>query len=258
MKKVLLFLCSVTAVLLFCSVVVAGPYAPAAEQPGTTAIHMDDPAFVGWATGWIDYTIGTNVDPEWQDPNLALGKALGTIDDVVVLGRGGQITMTFSAPIINGAGWDFVIFENAYSDTFLELGYVEVSSNGTDFFRFNNDSLTAGPVSGFGTVDPTNITGYGGKYKQGYGTPFDLADLEGIDPNLDVMNIGYVRILDIVGDGTYLDTSGDTIYDPFPTIGTAGFDLDAVGVINAVPIPGAVWLFGPGLLTLIGIRRQRS
>jgi len=27
-----------------------------------------------------------------------------------------------------------------------------------------------------------------------------------------------------------------------------------VGVINAVPIPGAVWLLGNGLLGLIGIR----
>jgi hypothetical protein len=30
------------------------------------------------------------------------------------------------------------------------------------------------------------------------------------------------------------------IYDPYPTVGSAGFDLDAIGVINAVPAPGAV------------------
>ena len=36
-----------------------------------------------------------------------------------------------------------------------------------------------------------------------------------------------------------------------------GFDLDAVA-INAVPLPAAAWLFGSGLLGLIGIARRRA
>ncbi len=238
----------------------AGPYAPAAGQPNSTAIHMNDPAFTGWATGWENYNMGSNVSSTWQTPDKALGKAVGTPFDIVCLGRGGQITLTFDNPIANGDGYDFAVFENSFSDTFLELGYVEVSSNGTDFFRFDNDSLTSDSVGGFGAVDPTNITGLAGKYKQGYGTPFDLADLAGVSSLLDINNIGYVRILDIVGDGTYLDSSGDVIYDPYPTFGSAGFDLDAVGVINAntVPVPAAVWLLGSGLLTLMGIKRKKA
>ncbi len=42
----------------------------------------------------------------------------------------------------------------------------------------------------------------------------------------------HVRLIDIVGDGSQTDTSGDLIYDPFPTIGSAGLDIDAVGVIH--------------------------
>jgi len=49
---------------------------------------------------------------------------------------------------------------------------------------------------------------------------------------LDTDNVGWVRIVDIVGDGSYFDTSGDIIYDPYPTTGSAGFDLDAIGVLN--------------------------
>ena len=241
---------------------VAGPYAPSAGQPGSTAIHMNDPAFLGWATGWDDYIVGSNVDSQWQTPERALGQAQGGFDDIVCLGRGGEITMTFERVIRNGPGWDFAVFENALNDTFLELAYVEVSSDGQHFVRFDNDSLTPSPVGGFGAVDPTDVDGLAGKYKQGYGTPFDLQDLasknEVLDDTVNLAFITHVRILDIVGDGTFFDTSGDVIYDPYPTVGTAGFDLDAIGVVNAVPLPAAVWLFGLGLLALAGIRRYKG
>ncbi|MEW6265791.1 MAG: VPLPA-CTERM sorting domain-containing protein [Thermodesulfobacteriota bacterium] len=238
----------------------AGPYAPAAGQLGSTAIYMNDPQFLGWATGWEDYQVGANVSASWQTPEKALGQAVGSSFDIVCLGDGGAITLTFDTPIGNGDGWDFAVFENSFNDTFLELAYVEVSSNGVDFFRFTNDSLTSGPVGGFGAVDPTNIDGLAGKYRQGYGTPFDLAELAGLSAWLDISSIGWVRLIDIVGDGTCLDSSGNVIYDPHPTSGSAGFDLDAIGVIHQaaapVPIPGAIWLLGSGLIGLTGLRKM--
>ncbi len=232
----------------------AGSYAPAAGVDGSTAIHMDDPGFVAWATGWENLTYGTGVDDTWKTPGKALGKAAGTSADIVCLGNGGSITMTFDTPIVNGTGSDFAVFENSFNDTFLELAYVEVSADGTNWYRFANDSQTSGPVDSYAMdhpMDASNIDGLAGKYRQGYGTPFDLA-------NLGLPEISYVRILDIIGDGTYLDTSGDVIYDPYPTTGSGGFDLDAVGVLHQspVPVPGAVWLLGSGLLGLFGVRRR--
>ncbi|OEU82956.1 MAG: hypothetical protein BA865_01380 [Desulfobacterales bacterium S5133MH4] len=208
----------------------AGPYPPAAGESGSTAIHKDDSAFVAWAVGWEDYIPGEEVDATFQAPEKAVGKAEGASFDIVSLGRGGQITMTFDPPIDNGEGWDFAVFENSFSDTFLELAYAEVSSDGEHFVRFDNDSLTQEPVSAYGAVDPTNIDGLAGKYKQAYGTPFDLEDV-GLD------YATHVRLIDIVGDRTSLDTSGDAIYDPYPTVGSAGFDLDAIGVSNGAAYP---------------------
>lgn len=239
----------------------AGPYPPAAGQPGSTAIHMDQAALLGWATGWQNYRVGSDCDLTWQTPEKALGKAAGTATEIVSLGRGGEITLTFVPPITNGPDWDFAVFENGISDTYLELGYVEVSSNGLDFFRLSNRSLTASPVGGFGAVDPTDIDSLAGKYRQGYGTPFDLGQLEGVDPLLDVDNVGYVKIVDIIGDGTYRDTSGEVIYDPYPTTGSAGFDLDAIGVIHQVPEPGSLLLLataGLGFAWSVARRRGRS
>ncbi len=245
-------------VLNLSAVCFAGPYAPAAGQAGSTAVFKTDAAIVGWATGYQDYSVGPNVDIAWQTPSKALGQALGDSFDVVSLGDGGQITLTFAQPIIDAPGDDFAVFENGFSDTFLELAFVEVSSNGTDFFRFANDSLTPSPVGGFGAVDPTNLQGLAGKYRQGYGTPFDLAELAGVSPQLNVQNIGYVRIVDIVGDGTYFDTSGDVIYDLYPTTGSGGFDLDAVAVMHAVPEPSSLVLLAAATWGLFLAARRRS
>lgn len=224
-------------------------YSPAAGQDGSTAIHMDDPAFVSWANGYEDYEIGTDVDAVWQIPEYALGQAAGTSYDIVSLGRGGRITMTFDPPIENGEGWDFAVFENAFNDYNLELAYVEVSNNGIDYFRFENISLTQGPVSGYGSLDTTLINGLAGKYRQGYGTPFDLSDISGKpevqSSGVDLSRITHVRIVDIIGDGSFFDSESNVIYDPYPTVSSAGFDLDAIGVSNGAPYPEGSIIEGP-------------
>ena len=210
----------------------AGPHSPAAEEIGSTAISRDDDAITGWATTVVDYSPGTDVDAEFQTPDRALGPAQGVISQAVSLGRGGQITLGFDHPIRDGLGDDFAVFENAFSDTFLELGYVEVSSDGVNFFRFDSDSRTDAAVDAFGQVDPTNVHNLAGKYRLGFGTPFDLEELVGRSALLDTTRVTHVRLIDVVGDGSATDSSGNVIYDPFPTSGSAGLDVDGVGVIH--------------------------
>lgn len=250
--------CALSA-LLFAANAQAGPFAPAAGQSGSTAIHKDSDLFNAWATGYLDYNPGADLTASFKTPEKALGKALGDSLDIVSLGNGGSITLTFEHSIRNGGGYDFAVFENSFSNNFLELAWVEVSSNGTDFFRFNNYSYTPASVSAFGSIDPTNLDGLAGKYKQGYGTPFDLGELVGLN-GLDVNNVGYVRLLDITGAGGERDTLNNPIYDPYKTTGSAGFDLEAIGVMHqnltAVPLPASVLLFASGLLGFLGVRRS--
>ncbi len=238
----------------------AGHYAPAAGVVGSTAISKDDSAILSWATGFENYNVGANVDAAWQTPSKALGVAQGTSFDIVSLGEAGTITMTFDDPIANGVGDDFAVFENSFSNTFLELAQVSVSSDGENFFAFSMFSETPSPVSSFGAVDPTNIDGLAGKYRQGWGTPFDLDLLAGIT-GLDVFDITYVRLLDIAGDGSVLDANGNPIYDPTLTTGSGGFDLDAIGVLNSastiVPVPASIWLFASGLIALTSLRKRK-
>jgi hypothetical protein len=235
---------SIIVLLLLCAAFKtawAGPYAPAAGETGSYAIPMDDGAFISWAVDIQHYAPGENVDETWQTPTEALGKAEGNSFDVVSLGDGGTITLIFDPPIENNDGWDFAVFENSFSDTYLELAYVEVSSNGEDFVRFDNVSLTPDPVSGFGNTDPTDVDGLAGKYRQGFGTPFDfdsLANKADVTSGIvDLSAITHIRLVDIIGDGSYLDSLGNPIYDPYPTPGSAGFDLDAIGVLNEAPYP---------------------
>lgn len=251
---------TLAGLMLASAVHAAGPFPPAAGQPGSTAVGKDDPGFVGWATAYRDYLPGPNVDSTWKTPERALGKAIGTSFDIVSLGDSGRITLSFGASIFNGPGADFAIFENSFSDTFLELAWVEVSSDGSDFFRFPGVSLTSKPVGGFGNVDPTNIDGFAGKYRQGFGTPFDLQDLAPVQ-GLDINNVRYVRIVDIVGDGSVLDVLGNKVFDPYPTTGSGGFDLDAVGVFHlapAVPEPESWLLLACGLLVIPFAARIRG
>ena len=207
-------------------------YAPAAGLSNSSAISMTNLAFAAWATGWTNYAVGSFCDSDWQTPAQALGPATGDAYDIVCLGEGGQITLTFNVPISDGPGYDFAVFENAVVDTFLELAWVEVSSDGINYIRFPNQSLTPGPVVSYGAVSSTNISGFAGKYIQGYGTPFDLQELKDQHPDLNVQNIRYVRLIDIPGGGSCTDSLGHAIYDPYPNSGSAGFDLDAIGIIN--------------------------
>ena len=270
MKKRLLILCAA----LMPALALAGPYAPAADVPGSTAVAFDSTSIVGWATGVQELTRGwMNISDQSQgkvsygSASDALGPADAQNDSlpVVSLGDGGHITLTFASPIRNGPGADFAVFENGITDNFLELAFVEVSSNGVNFFRFKAVSLTptATQVGPFDqTIDPTDLNNLAGKYRRGFGTPFDLAELAGT-PGLDVNAVTQVRIVDVVGsiDPLYrtLDSLGNAVNDPWPTnFATGGFDLDAVGVLNfaTVPEPGTALLLATAALCAAARRRR--
>lgn len=214
-------------------------FAPAAQSNGSTAVARDDSRISAWASKVLSVNYGDGVTSTWQTPQKALGPATDDTTDVVSLGEGGMITLGFDVTIADGNGYDLAVFENGFADNYLEVAFVEVSSDGIHFVRFDSASLVSAPVGAYGTMDPTQLEGLAGKYRVGYGTPFDLAWLKArpeVQAGLvDLAKITAVRVVDIIGDGRNRDSFGHVIYDPYPTTGSAGFDLEALGVLNTAP-----------------------
>ncbi len=233
---------------LFIALAMQAQYAPQAGVPGSDAIGATSPQIVGWATqcylqrGFMDIANPSLGYASLGDSSLAIGPANL---DIVSLGDSGVATLTFSSPIANGAGPDFVVFENGFLDpandslAFLELAFVEVSSDGVHFYRFPATSLTQTSVQ-IGNNDymnAANLHNLAGKYIGMYGTPFDLAEMAGIE-GLNIGRVTHVRLVDVVGSvsgHSGYDSAGRMVNDPYPTpFPSCGFDLDAVGVIHQV------------------------
>ena len=217
-------------------------FAPPVGQTGTTAIFKDSSVFIAWANkGYIlrglqDISNTTGLYTTVGDSSSAFGKA-GTTG-IVSLGDGGMAVLEFENPIKDELGPDFAVFENSFDDAFLELAFVEVSSDGVHFYRFpaisHTDTITQ--TWSFGYTDATKINNLAGKYRGEYGTPFDLNDISNAT-FLDKQSISFVKIIDVVGCMLNAfctrDFNGNKINDPWPTdFSSGGFDLDAVGVIH--------------------------
>ena len=231
----------VAGMIFFINVQIVAQFAPPAGQDGTTAIHADSTAFVAWASssslerGWVNIADTSLGKVSVGSGDFALDKADLSI---VSLGDGGQATLGFTVPIINGPGYDFAVFENGFDDFFLELAFVEVSSDGEQFFRFPATSLTQTEtqIETFDILEAQKLNNLAGKYRGGYGVPFDLEELAQIE-DLNVNHIVVVRIIDVVGsianEHANFDTDGNKVNDPWPTsFDSGGFDLDALGVIH--------------------------
>lgn len=222
-------------------------FAPQAGVSGTTAIAASSSQFVGWAThcdvqrGWMDIANKSLGTVSAGDSSVVTGAA----DNFIMsLGDSGRAVLTFAHPIVNGPGYDFAVFENGFAnpnnaaEAYLELAFVEVSSDGVNYVRFPATSNTSdtGQIAGVGTyMIASNLNNLAGKYIGNYGTPFDLSELSGA-AGLDLNNITHVRLVDVIGSigaqGSE-DVNNHKINDPYPTaFPTGGFDLDAVGVIN--------------------------
>ena len=236
------FIVSVCVSLLFCYTPINAQFAPPFGHEGNTAMYKDSSAFVAWANkcnvvrGFQDISNQSLGYTNVGDSSLAIGPA-GT-NGVVSLGDGGVAILEFSSPIMDGNGPDFAVFENGFDNLFLELAFVEVSSDGIHFFRFPAISNTDTTIQtdGFGLTDASKLHNLAGKYRAEYGTPFDLSDLTN-DALLNKQAITYVKVIDVVGSiqNQYCsrDANNHKINDPWPTgWGNGGFDLDAVGVIH--------------------------
>jgi len=194
-----------------------------------------------------------------------------TAQHVFSLGNGGSIMLTFDGAIEDGLGPDFAVFENGFTDysdftgtsregatnsfTFAELAFVEVATRTSAWARFPVTCLNTMALHNlnnvsedrFASQDVTLLDGVAGKHRIEFGTPFDLSALTNdpavVSGAVDLSYIRYVRLIDVIGDGSTTDSQGRPVYDPYynyssgypnpaNTSSTDGFDLRALGVIH--------------------------
>lgn len=181
------------------------------SEPGIYAVQVSnsDSTACSEAIRIAGFDQGTRGDgkpvlPERSDPEKALGQpdAADIEIDYVSLGFGGSITLDFDLPIRDRPGNDFKVFEtsegNPTFEEFPEEADVYVSVNGIDFVRVGRATVDHSPGD----------------------NQFDLAAL-GLD------SIHYIKVTD--------RTDKDS-----PRFGGHhdGFDLDGIGLLNCIGIPG--------------------
>lgn len=212
-------------------------------------IHCDSSLIIGWASavhisrGYMQIDNKQLGTASAGDPVNALGKA----DNITLsLGDSGIAILSFDLPIVNSAGPDIAVFENSFDGSFLELAFVEVSTDSLHWVRFPSVSNTPydQQIGTFETINPTDLHNLAGKYKALTGTPFDLEELKD-SIMIDINEINFVRIIDIIGsvnpDYASYDSDGNIINDPWPTpFESSGFDLDAVAILGGISSLAAV------------------
>jgi hypothetical protein len=215
----------------------------------------------------------------FPDPLLSLGGPRGATAgqgslDVVSLGVQGELVLGFAAgqALTDGPGDDLIVFENAVvaggTYHFAELVRVGVSTDGLRYAFFPTWCGLTDPAGPYSPIDVSVLSGFagvqpvsadvGGDGEPGNGVdPFDPAaaggdafDLAGLADNplvtsgaVDLGRIYYVKLRDVLGDGTESDDLGNPVYDPtgnmtlppdnYPT----SADIDAIAVVNGLPAP---------------------
>ncbi|MFC2086822.1 T9SS type A sorting domain-containing protein [Bacteroidota bacterium] len=234
--------------LFLLSLLIHAQFAPGVGKSGSGAVSADSSIIKAWATGCSVSRGYVNI----AEKELGMA-SFGAIEDVIgkadgnsvlSLGDSGTAVISFNSIIRNVSGPDFAVFENSFTDDFLELAFVEVSYDSIHFFRFPciSETQTDVQISGFGILDTERIHNLAGKYRARYGTPFDLEELrDTLGEYID--SIRYIRIIDVIGciqnDFDNIDSRGNMINDPWPTpFESSGFDLEAVALLDmALVIP---------------------
>lgn len=216
----------------------ASSAAPAAAEGGASGVEAPDSPpdpNLPYATRVVSFDPGPGAGyGEDKLPNVVLGPPSGGGTDhgsldVLSLGKGGSIVLGFERyAVTDGPGPDLIVFENAFwpngdpSAVYAEPGEVSVSEDGETWVTFPCDPVGdgAGHFPGCAGVTPT--------------FPYDAETTLPLDPALtggdgfDLADVGvsfanFVRIQDISGRGA---------------APSAGFDLDAVGIVNTSPATG--------------------
>lgn len=165
-----------------------------------------------------------------KGPPVGAGELAGSFD-VVSLGIGGEIVLSVAPnAIVDGPGADFIVFENAFFVTgnpnqpAADPAEVSVSEDGTTWKTFACSPPDAGNATDYGACagwHPVYSTPDNGI------SPFDVAKAGGEAYDLSAVGLAKARFIRIE------DRSGSSCAGVMPKPNNAGFDLDAIAVVNA-------------------------
>lgn len=153
-------------------------------------------------------------------PDYSLDTKEAMFENLLPLGNGGSIVLEIQGGyIVDGAGPDFVIFENPFvykegdkTLVYAETAVVSVSEQEhIEAYQMFNCNTLKPPYTGCAGVHPVRYSS-GRNLSQVGGDLFDLADIG-------VPRAKYIRIEDTGGNLSFLE-------------GTEGFDLDAVALLH--------------------------
>lgn len=168
---------------------------------------------------------------DWSSVDSDINSAItDTNVDTTIIGTsaGAYVDLSFSGSVINGTGNDLKLFFTGDNGHFFDLSiFSGGSSLGTKSYSLPNPVGYTGSQS---TLIPTD-----GIYALGidFTTEFGLSDLASVD---------MIRVM--IGDGY--------------TTNSAALSFVGAYNVSAVPVPAAVWLFGSGLIGLVGVARRRQ
>lgn len=217
---------------------------PAGGEVGSKAVHRDNASLSYWGDSLVLDLGQTRIN--LSNPTVVttgeVYDALNKADNrTVSLGDGGSATYYFNRALQNITGPDFVVFENGFEwvgGYFLELAFVEVSSDGIRFVRFPAETIadTNTQIENLAYMECEWYHNLAGKHQAPYGTPFDLNELKD-SVGLDINKVSHIRLVDVVGtlndSFATKDVNQRKINDPWPTdFESGGFDLDAIGVLQ--------------------------
>lgn len=154
-------------------------------------------------------------------PDVVLGIPDASRADVVSLGTDGEILIGLNGYlIVDGPGQDFIVFENPFSG-WTERAQVSVSDDGETFFDFDCNAFDPQRVyAGCAGVSEVNYSDDPEIYldpETAGGDSFDLADA----------GLSLVRFIKITDMATCTSPA-------LCNFGKAGFDLDAVAIVNGI------------------------
>ena len=206
---------------------------------------------VGAATLQLDFdtSFGDPLDPDTGSPDGPAPWLTAFFDDG---GTAGSVTLTLTVGTVGGA---------SVTDVYLNV------DDAIDISGFNMTNS-----SGPGNQASSSIDWMTDNYKAGNDGKFDI--LIGFGNN--AFTAGETSTFDITADGLVASsfniwsTPDPSEIDPSgPFLGAAKFQSTSgceTGLtggecsdwVGAVPVPAAVWLFGSGLLGLIGVARRKA